>query len=165
MKELPIWCLVRFLDTCLFEVASCSGSWWRNSLELSFIRALISFFKIYLFVLRERERDRNRDRELGRVRERERETESQALSVQSPIQGSNSLTLRSWPELKSIVNSWMLTDWATQAPLISFLITSQKPYIHIPSHWELGFNNGFRGDINIKSIAHTNWKFSVFIYL
>ena len=52
--------------------------------------------------------------------ERGRGRESQAgsvLSAQSPTWGSNSWTVRSWPEPKSRVGH--LTDWATQAPLFS----------------------------------------------
>ena len=58
----------------------------------------------YLF-LRERERERERQREWGRGRERGRQNLKQVpgseLSAQSPIRGSNSWTVRSWPEPKS----------------------------------------------------------------
>ena len=51
--------------------------------------------------------------------ERERGRESQpgsTLSAQSLMQGLNSQTMRSWPELKSRSD---LTYWATQVPLLS----------------------------------------------
>ena len=51
----------------------------------------------------------------GAEREGEREYEAvSVLSVQSRTRGSNSQTVRSWPELKSRVRS--PTNWATQAP-------------------------------------------------
>ena len=56
--------------------------------------------------------------EPGRGRKRRRESESHAgsaLPAQSPMQGSNPLTTRAWPELRSGVGR--LPDWATQAPL------------------------------------------------
>ena len=56
---------------------------------------------IYLFIDRETERERGREGELGRGREGERESQpGSELSVQSLMQGSNSRTVKSAPELK-----------------------------------------------------------------
>ena len=63
----------------------------------------------FLFIFRERER-------MGEE-QRKRKTESQAgssLPAQSPMQGSNSQTMRLWPEPKSWARH--LTNWATQVP-------------------------------------------------
>ena len=70
---------------------------------------LIIFFK-FIFIYFERER------ELGRGRERERENSKQALHCQpgARSKGSNSRTVRSWPEPKTRVGCF--ADWATQAP-------------------------------------------------
>ena len=62
-------------------------------------------------------------------REREREIESQAGSMpsaQSPTRGSNSLTVRSWPEQRSKIRC--LIYWATQEPLYYRFLT-------INMHW------------------------------
>ena len=77
--------------------------------------AIPFFIFISLFILRERARvcTSGGRAEIGK-------TESQAGSaqtVQSPMWGSNSQTVRSWPEQKSRVRR--LTDWATQALLNS----------------------------------------------
>ena len=70
------------------------------------------FFKFIYF---ERERKRERaGKGQGGKREREAQAGS-ALSPQSPICGSNSRTVRSWPEPKPRVGH--LTNWATQVPL------------------------------------------------
>ena len=58
--------------------------------------------------------------ERGRGRERGREANGgskggSVLTAESPMQGLNSQTVRSWPELKSWVIH--LTDWTTQVPL------------------------------------------------
>ena len=56
---------------------------------------------------------------------RSRKRESQAgstLSVQSPMWGLNSGTMRSWPKLKSRLRH--LTEWATQLPQDLFFIFS-----------------------------------------
>ena len=53
-------------------------------------------------------------------RGRERESQAgSALSVQGPAWDSNPQTVRSWPEPKP---SWMLTDWATQTPLLQIFL-------------------------------------------
>ena len=70
------------------------------------------FFKFIYF-------ERQRERESAGASRGEAGRESQAvftLSAQSPMQGSNSRTMRSWPEPKSRVRC--LTDWATQAPCV-----------------------------------------------
>ena len=77
-------------------------------------------------MLRERERLRL---QVGKG-QREVETESQAgsaLSAQSLTWGSNSWTMRSWPDLRSRVGH--LTDWATQALPTSSLSILQSMYI------------------------------------
>ena len=79
----------------------------------------IFFFYVYLFWEREHARAHScclhvRGRGKGqRERERGRERESQAGSAVT-VQGSNSRTVRSWPEPKSRVGCF--TDWATQVP-------------------------------------------------
>ena len=73
-----------------------------------FLRRSLYFFKFfymfYLF-LRERERERESMSRGGAERERETQNPKQApsseLSAQSQTWGSNSWTMRSWPELKS----------------------------------------------------------------
>ena len=80
--------------------------------------ALISVFLLtYFFTWRETERER----------ERERESQAgSALSTQSLTQGSDSQTVRSWPEPKSRVRG--LTDRATWAPpkIKNFLSIQEK---------------------------------------
>ena len=65
-----------------------------------------NFFNVYL-LLRERHTQRAWTGEGQRERERERQNPKQALgselSAQSPMQGSNPQTMRSWPKLKSDV--------------------------------------------------------------
>ena len=53
---------------------------------------------------------------IGRERGREKECQAcSAPSVQNPTRGSNSRTMRSWPEPRSRVRR--STDWTTQVPL------------------------------------------------
>ena len=71
----------------------------------------MNFFKVYFFIFRERTRVQRRGRE------RRREGESQAvstLSMQSPMQGSNSRTVRSWPVLKSRVSHPSVVHFFTE---------------------------------------------------
>ena len=77
----------------------------------AFTMIVISFLNLLVYLGRERERERERKRahahKLGKHREREEVRESQAgstLSVWNPTQGSNSGTVRSRPEPKSIVS-------------------------------------------------------------
>ena len=80
------------------------------------LSSLFYFFDVYLFILRERE---SRG---GTEREGDKESQSgSALPMQSPMWGSNSQSLRSWPEPKSRVR-W-LTDWATKVALTSGFFT------------------------------------------
>ena len=65
----------------------------------------------FVYLLWEREHKPGRNRERGRERESQA---GSALSAQSPKRGSNSRTVRSWPEPKSRVRR--STDWSTQAP-------------------------------------------------
>ena len=63
------------------------------------------FLNVYLFIFE------------GGEGQREKERESQAgssWSAKSPMWGSNSRTVKSWPEMKSGVRS--LTNWATRVP-------------------------------------------------
>ena len=72
---------------------------------------------------------------MSRRGQRERERESQAgptPSVQSPMQGSNPWTARSWAELKPRIG--FLTDWATQTPRISFVLKASIPFYVYISH-------------------------------
>ena len=65
------------------------------------------------------------EHELGRGRERRREYQAgSALSARSLMWGSNSQTVRSWPEMKSRVQSLM--DWGTRHPSTSFLLAQHK---------------------------------------
>ena len=74
----------------------------------------LTFFKlIYLF----------RDRAGGGA-ERERIPRGPALSAWSPMQGMNSPTVKSWPELKP--RAGRLTNWATQVPLNSLLLSCDQ---------------------------------------
>ena len=89
------------------------------SFSLEQVLNVCLFFFSCLFILRERERERERARERASRggAEQEGERESQAVStpsVQSPMQGSNPWTTRSWP--KSRVRH--LNYWATQAPQV-----------------------------------------------
>ena len=73
------------------------------------------FLKVYhLFLLKERESTCGRGAE--------RDGESSTLSAQSPMQGSISGTVTSWPGPKSRVGC--LTDWAPQAPLHKIIFIS-----------------------------------------
>ena len=74
-------------------------------------------FCLSLFIYFERQTERVGKRGGGAERRRESRAGS-VLSVQSPTQGLNSRTTRSWPELKSRVRS--LTSWASQMPLDNF---------------------------------------------
>ena len=77
-----------------------------GSQELSLTPVNFFFFLFFLmFIFRERKKECK----WGRGKEREGERESQAgsaLSVHSPMQGLNSRTMRSYPELKSRVGSF-----------------------------------------------------------
>ena len=99
-------------------------------------RKLFLEFLVFLFK-RETEIERQRQRMNGRGADREEERESQAgsaLSAQSPMWGSNSRTMRSWPELKPRVRR--LTNWATEVP----------PYCMFSDH------SGIRLDVNNKKM-------------
>ena len=75
---------------------------------------------VYLFILREREREREREHEQGRVRERDRDWESQtSTAVESPMWGSNSLTVKSRPELRSDTDP---TEWLRCSQKLFFVI-------------------------------------------
>ena len=83
-------------------------------------REIPSFFKVYCFV-GGRGEQRQREGEIERERERERIPKFQSgstLSVWSPMRGSKTWTLRSWPEPKLRVRC--LTDRATHALQNSF---------------------------------------------
>ena len=73
---------------------------WNRTQLFFFIKKI--FLNVYLFL-----RQRETEHEWGRGRERERETQNQKQapgsepSAQSLTRGSNSRTMRSWPELKS----------------------------------------------------------------
>ena len=77
------------------------GCWWMLFALINFAERVIFFLNVYLF-LRKRERER-----VSGEGQRERETQNlkQApgsdLRAQSPTQGSNSWTVRSWPEPES----------------------------------------------------------------
>ena len=76
----------------------------------------------------------NRLREQGRGAEKEGEGESQAgsaLSVWCPKWDSESLNVRSWPELKPRVR--YLTCWATQVPIYFSIL---MPILNYPN-WNL----------------------------
>ena len=62
---------------------------------------------VYLFL---RERERQSKGEWGRSRERETENLKWALTADSPMWGSNSWTMRSWPKTK-------LEAWRTEPPM------------------------------------------------
>ena len=100
--------------------------WSRN-------RAISISFSLMFIYFWEREREREREKETERERrcpceqERGRRWQLQAgtvLSVQTLRWGSNSQTMRSWPEPKSRVRC--LTDWATQAPLSNLSNISKR---------------------------------------
>ena len=75
-----------------------------------------NFLHVYLLTcLREKESKPGRRRERGR----EKSQGGSMLSAQSPTQGSNSWTVRSWPERKPRIGG--LTDRATQATLWTLL--------------------------------------------
>ena len=99
---------------------------------------------IYVF-----QRERERENKLGAEREGDRESQAGSMpSVQSPMQGSNPQTMRSWPELKSRVRG--LTHWATQVPLLMVSFHEQQPLIFFPkilfkfSLFNIQCNIGFR---------------------
>ena len=112
------WCQLRFVFSFSFWTLGMSWTlapfyththntrthtWCSFSLQSLCTCYSTFFFFFNAYFLREREST------LGRGRERERE-KSQAgstpLSAQSPMQGSNSQTVRSWPKLKSRVGYW-----------------------------------------------------------
>ena len=77
---------------------------------LSFYAVLSFFFFKFTYLFKEREKESRG----GTEREGERESQGvSALSVQSLMQGSNSQTVRSWPEQKPRIRCF--TDGATQA--------------------------------------------------
>ena len=83
-----------------------------TSLQGSFFPFLSFFKKVYLFWG-------------GRwQRQGERENPKQALLAWSPTWGSNSQTVRSWPELKSRVGH--STNWATRRPYKWFYKNNSK---------------------------------------
>ena len=86
------------------------------------------FFKVYFW---EREQAGEGQRERARERERERIKSRLWLSAQSPMQGLNPRTVRSWRESRSRVRR--LTDWATQVPenLLHFNLSIQGVESHI----------------------------------
>ena len=73
---------------------------WDHFISFHFI---LFCFVLFLFILRERRRNRESERERERIPSR------------LQCGGSNSRTMRSWPELKPRVSR--LTDWTTQGPL------------------------------------------------
>ena len=118
--RLPKWRLELLLPWLLerkWSISAVVQTYLPSSflLFLFFLSFLSYIFNFYLFFFFERERQQAREGQ------REKERESQAgsiLSVQSPVRGLNSWTVRSRPEPKPTVRR--LTDRATPAPL-SFL--------------------------------------------
>ena len=119
---------------------------------VDFLFFSIFIFYIYLFIF-ERQRERERDRAqagIGRERERETQNPKQAPgsepSAQSPTRGSNSQTVRSWPEPKS---GAQLTE-PPRRPGVGGLFKYQHKHCslnlrcqHISSHKEQKFNMGW----------------------
>ena len=106
--------VARWQPNHLMQVNSKQGKKKKERQKIFLFMRVSFFFNLFYF---ERETDRQTDRQQGRGRERRKERESQAgstLSAQSPMQGSNSWTMKSWPKPKSRVGC--LTNWATQAP-------------------------------------------------
>ena len=104
------------IDSSPISLASAISCWF-----LYQILNLSTLYYLFLssFIMTERGSEH---RQVGKGLEREGDGESQAgseLSEQSPMQGSNSRTMRSWPEPKLKVGC--LTDWATQAPQPSII--------------------------------------------
>ena len=89
---------------------------WRGNTNSIFSKKFLN-----LFILRDSRHEWGRGKERGRERIR---SNLPALSVQSPMWGSISRTMRSWSELKSRICS--LNNRATQTSCIQFLISVSK---------------------------------------
>ena len=104
-KELPN-CSPQRLHHFTFPPAACRSPIFSTPLPILVILCLFNFLKIFN-VSYFRERQRERDRAWVGERQKERETQNlkqspgSKRSAQSPTQGSNPRTVRSWPEPKS----------------------------------------------------------------
>ena len=148
-----LWVLIWGLETGFLWHRSALTSSWVPVLFVSCLicrKALLFFYCIFagykFFFLREREREREHTHESvwgaevgGRETERERERISSRLQAVStePDAGLELLNceIMTWAEIMSL----MLTDWATQAPLLGMYVfltqwvISSKAWIFYPS--------------------------------